>query len=98
MLESGALRWTTVSQERLPCLHRFDRWLEVAFDDPREVLAGPATAAQQAAAFRRRAADPAHRSDPGKPPQGPAQSHPRLVNAELPAGAPLLALTAAHPR
>ena len=37
MLESGALRWTTVSQERLRCLHRFDRWLAIAFDDPREV-------------------------------------------------------------
>ena len=44
MLESGALRWTTVSQERLPCLLRFDRWLTRAFDDPREVLGDPAAA------------------------------------------------------
>jgi hypothetical protein len=29
-LESGALRWTTASQERLPCLMRFDRWLTTA--------------------------------------------------------------------
>ena len=36
ILESGALRWSTVSQERLPCLHRFDRWLAAAFGDPRE--------------------------------------------------------------
>src|SRR5260370_39363217 len=96
MLESGALRWTTVSQERLPCLHRFDRWLEVAFDDPREVLAGPATAAQQAAAFRRWAADPASRSDPGRPRQGPAKVHPRLVNDDLRAVAELLAFMAAN--
>ncbi|MGH3199796.1 MAG: hypothetical protein ACRDNT_28630, partial [Streptosporangiaceae bacterium] len=27
MLESGALRWTTVSQERMRSLARFDRWL-----------------------------------------------------------------------
>ena len=65
ILESGALRWSTVSQERLPCLHRFDRWLATAFDDPREVLADPAAAGQQSAAFRRWAADPANRSDPG---------------------------------
>lgn len=26
-LEAGTLRWTTVSQERLKCLLRFDRWL-----------------------------------------------------------------------
>jgi hypothetical protein len=28
MLESGALRWTTVSQERLKCLAHFSRWLD----------------------------------------------------------------------
>jgi hypothetical protein len=26
-LESGALRWTTVSQDRMNCLRRFDVWL-----------------------------------------------------------------------
>ena len=34
MLESGALRWSTVSQERMPSLARFDRWLAACFDDP----------------------------------------------------------------
>jgi hypothetical protein len=53
MLESGALRWSTVSQERLPCLMRFDRWLSAAFADARDVLGDPAAAARQAAAFRR---------------------------------------------
>src|SRR6266568_7460450 len=33
MLESGALRWTTVSQERITCVTRFDRWLAASFDD-----------------------------------------------------------------
>jgi hypothetical protein len=55
MLESGALRWTTVSQERLRCLHRFDRWLAIAFDDPRQVLADPATTANHAVGYRTRA-------------------------------------------
>jgi hypothetical protein len=95
MLESGALRWTTVSQERLPSLHRFDRWLAAAFDDPREVLADPATAASQAAAFCRWDADPANRSDASKPRQGPAKVHPRLINDDLRAVAELLAFVAA---
>ena len=96
ILESGALRWSTVSQERLPCLHRFDRWLAAAPGDPREVLADPAAAAQQAAAFRRWAADPANRSDPGRPRRGPAKVHPRLVNDDLRSVAELLAFMAAH--
>jgi hypothetical protein len=33
-LEAGTLRWTTVSQERLKCLQRFDNWLTITFDDP----------------------------------------------------------------
>jgi len=49
MLESGTLRWTTVSQERLPSLRRFDKWLTACLDDPRQVLGDPATARQQAA-------------------------------------------------
>ena len=51
-LEAGTLRWTTASQERMPCLARFDRWLSVAFNDPRDVLADPTGAAAHAAAFR----------------------------------------------
>ncbi len=97
MLESGALRWTTVSQERLRCLHRFDRWLAIAFDDPREVLADPATAASQAAAFRRWDADPANRSD-GRPHRRvPGKVRPRLINDDLRAVAELFAFMAANP-
>ena len=96
MLESGALRWTTVSQERLRCLHRFDRWLAIAFDDPREVLADPATAASQAAAFRRWDADPASRSD-GRPHRRvPGKVHARLINDDLRAVAELFAFMAAN--
>jgi integrase len=81
MLESGALRWTTVSQERLPCLLRVDRWLSVAFRDARDLLGDPAAAARQAAAFRRWDADPA----------------PRLINDDLRAVAELFAFVAANP-
>jgi integrase len=96
MLESGALRWTTVSQERLRCLHRFDRWLAIAFDDPREVLADPATTASQAAAFRRWDADPANRSDGGKHRRVPGKVRPRLINDDLRAVAELFAFIAAN--
>jgi Phage integrase family len=98
MLESGALRWTTVAMERLACLRRFDRWLTTCLDDPREILGDPATARQQAAAFARWAADSHNRalrdSDTrhvGKP------VHPRLVNDELRAVAELFAFVAANP-
>ena len=84
MLDGGTLRWTTVSQERLKCLRRFDTWLAVAFNDPSAVLSDPAGAAGHAAAFRRWVADPSNRitrdSDRrhgGKP------VHPRLVNDDL---------------
>lgn len=96
MLESGALRWTTVSQERLRCLHRFDRWLMIAFDDPRDVLADPAAAASQAAAFRRWDADPANRSDGRKHRRIPGKVHPRLINDDLRAVAELFAFVAAN--
>lgn len=98
MLESGTLRWTTVSQERLPCLRRFDKWLSTCLDDPRQVLGDPATARQQAAGFARWAADPRNRvarecdtRHLGRP------VHPRLVNDELRAVAELFAFVAANP-
>ena len=81
MLESGALRWSTVSQERLPCLLRFDRWLTAAFRDARDVLGEPAAAARQAAAFRRWDADPASRSGGNR--QRAEVVHPRLINDDL---------------
>ena len=96
MLESGALRWTTVSQEKLRCLHRFDRWLAIASGDPREVLADPATTANQAAAFRRWDADPANRTDGGKHRRVPGKVHPRLINDDLRAVAELFAFMDAN--
>jgi hypothetical protein len=45
----------------MPCLARFDRWLSVAFNDPRDVLADPTGAAAHAAAFRRWDSDPLNR-------------------------------------
>ena len=53
MLESGALRWTTVSQERMRSFRRFDNWLTATFDDPTVILGDPTTAVEQAAAFAR---------------------------------------------
>ena len=93
MLESGALRWSTVSQERLPCLLRFDRWLSAA--DASDVLGDPAAAAQQAAAFRRWDADPASRSGCNR--QRAEVVHPRLINDDLRAVAELFAFVAANP-
>jgi hypothetical protein len=94
MLESGTLRWTTVSQERIKCLHRFDRWLAAVFDDPRKILGEPAAAAEQAAAFGRWVADPANRSDTNR--RLAAVVHPRLVNDDLRAIAELMAFIAAN--
>jgi hypothetical protein len=54
-LESGALRWTTVSQDRMNCLRRFDVWLTSCLDDPIEVLGDPAAARRMGEAGRRRA-------------------------------------------
>ena len=97
-LEAGTLRWTTVSQERLKSLRRFDNWLETAFEDPRDVLADPALAPEHAAAFRRWTSDPtnrmtrqADRRHYGKPVQ------PRQVNDDLRAVAELFAFVAANP-
>jgi integrase len=96
-LEAGTLRWTTVSQERLKCLRRFDNWLSAAFDDPLQVLSEPAAAVGHAAAFARWCAEPGNRmtrvSDRrhvGKP------VGPRQVNDDLRAVAELLAFVAAN--
>ncbi len=95
MLESGTLRWSTVSQERLKCLPRFDRWLAEFPGDPRDILGDPAAAAGQAAAFRRWDADPANRS--GSSRQRAATVGTRLINDDLRAVAELLAFVAASP-
>ena len=98
-LEAGTLRWTTVSQERVHCLRRFDNWLQANFEDSRDVLADPAAASEYAAAFRRWTSDPANRMTRqedrrhyGKPVQ------PRLVNDDLRAVAELFGFLAANPR
>lgn len=90
MLESGALRWSTVAQERMKCLVRFDRWLAACAGDPRGILGDPAAAAGQAAAFRRWDADPANRA----PVKVVAA---RLINDDLRAVAELFAFVAASP-
>lgn len=96
MLDAGTLRWTTVSQERLRCLHRFDRWLAVAFDNPLDVLGDPAAAASQAAAFRRWDAGPANRSDHTKQRRMAAKVGPRALNDDLRAIAELFEFMAAN--
>lgn len=62
MLESGTLRWTTVSQERINSLRRFDMWLSACLPDPTDVLGDPATAVEHAAAFSRWTADRRNRA------------------------------------
>lgn len=98
MLEAGTLRWTTISQERPKCLQRFDTWLACGLNDPTDVLGDPAAAAEQAAAFRRWAADPRnrmHRREDSRHLGKPV--HPRLVNDDLRAVAELFAFVAASP-
>ncbi|MGH3858574.1 tyrosine-type recombinase/integrase [Actinokineospora sp.] len=97
MLEAGTLRWTTVSQERLKCLHRFDTWLTECLENPAEVLGEPAKAAEQAAAFRRWVADPRNRMRGGTDQRHLGKPvHPRLVNDDLRAVAELFAFIAAN--
>ncbi|MEU1436457.1 hypothetical protein ABZ438_20605 [Streptomyces sp. NPDC005786] len=96
-LEAGILRWSTVSQERIRCLVRFDRWLET-FTDPLDVLGDPAHAVQVAAAFRRWDADPANRllrQNEQRFAHKPV--HPRQINDDLRAIAELFAFVAANP-
>jgi integrase len=96
-LDAGGLRWTTVSQERLKCLRRFDNWLTGCFDDPSDVLGDPADAAGQAAAFRRWTADPSHRMTREADRRHFAKPvHPRLVNDDLRGVAELFAFVAAN--
>lgn len=97
MLEAGTLRWTSVSQERLNNLQRFDIWLTSCFDDPADVLGDPAEAPEQAAAFRRWAADPRNRMRHGSDDRHLGKPvHPRLVNDDLRAVAELLGFVAAN--
>jgi hypothetical protein len=96
-LEGGTLRWTTVSQERLKCLQRFDTWLAVTFTDPLAVLTDPTAAARHAAAFRRWVADPSNRiTRDSDRRHGGKLVHPRLVNDDLRAVGELFAFVASN--
>jgi len=95
MLESGALRWSTVGHERMPSLARFSRHLTACFDDPRDILGDLSAAPGQAAAFARWAAEPASRSDDSR--RAPGTAGPHLVNEDLRAVAELFGFVAASP-
>lgn len=96
-LEAGTLRWTTVSQERLKGLRRFDNWITECFADPRDVLGDPADAGRQAAAFRRWTADPSNRMTREADRRHFTKPvHPRQVNDDLRTVAELLAFVAAN--
>jgi integrase len=96
-LEAGMLRWTTISQERLNCLRRFDNWLTDCFADPTVVLADPIAAAEQAAAYRRWTADPGNRMTRDADRRRYSRPvQPRLVNDDLRAVAELFAFVAAN--
>jgi hypothetical protein len=96
-LEAGVLRWSTVSQERLRSLTRFDRWLSVGLADPLEVLGDPGEAVRQAAAFRRWDADPANRLTRSCDDRyAQRRVAPRQLNDDLRAVAELFAFVAAN--
>ncbi len=97
MLESGALRWSTVSQGRFKCLIRFDRWLTTTATDPRGVFSDPQSATQHAAAFRRWNSDLDNRSDQRFPRPRATAVHPRLINDDLRAVAELFAFLTDNP-
>ena len=96
-LESGALRWTTVSQDRMNCLRRFDIWLTSCLAEPTEVLGDPAAAAGQADRYRRWAMEPGNRKtstlDRRTPPK---PAHPRLINDDIRAVADLFTFMVAN--
>ncbi|MFG2632343.1 hypothetical protein [Streptomyces sp. NPDC048473] len=86
-----------MSQERMHCFVRFDRWLST-FADPLDVLGDPAHAVQLAAAFCRRDADPVNRlTRQSERRFADKPVHPRQVNDDLRAVAELFAFIAANP-
>ncbi len=92
LLESGTLTWSTLTCQRSQALLRFARWLE-SLPDPAAAVGDPQQAGVFAAAFRRWAADPAHRSSAGRP---PAAVSARKVNLDLWSAASLMAFLADH--
>lgn len=98
MLESGALRWTTVSQERLPSFRRFDKWLTASYADPAEVVGDPAMAVEQAAAFARWTADSRNRATRESDTRHLGKVVPaRSINDDLRSVAGLFEFVAANP-
>ena len=98
MLESGALRWTTVSQERLPSFRRFDNWLSTCLPNPADVLGDPAAAVEQAAMFARWTADARNRATRESDTRHLGKPVPvRAVNDDLRAVAGLFEFVAANP-
>ncbi|NTY63966.1 tyrosine-type recombinase/integrase [Mycolicibacterium sphagni] len=97
-LESGVLRWTTVSQERMRSFRRFDNWLITSFGDPTDILGDPATAVEQAAAFARWTAVAANRVTRESDTRHLGRPVPiRGINDDLRAVAGLLDFVAANP-
>lgn len=98
MLESGALRWTTVSQERMRSFRRFDNWLTACFDDPTDILGDPTTAVEQAEGFARWTAVAANRVTRQSDTRHLGRTVPiRGINDDLRAVAGLLDFIAGNP-
>ena len=92
LLESGALTWSTLTCQRSPALLRFARWLE-SLAEPAAAIGDPQQAGVFAAAFRRWAGDPAHRSSAGRPPAAVSAGK---VNLDLWSAAGLMAFLTDH--
>jgi hypothetical protein len=98
MLESGVLRWTTVSQERVRSFRRFDNWLTACLPNPTVILGDPTTAVEQAAAFARWTAVAANRVTRESDTRHLGKAVPiRGINDDLRAVAGLLDFVAANP-
>ncbi len=67
LLESGALTWSTLTNQRSQALLRFARWLE-SLPDPAAAVRDPLQAGVLAADFRCWACDPGNRSSIARPP------------------------------
>jgi hypothetical protein len=92
LLESGALTWSTMAGQRSPALLRFSRWLE-SLPEPAAAIGDARQAGVFAAAFRRWACEPAHRSSADRP---PATASAGKVNLDLWSVAGLMDFLAGH--
>ena len=92
LLESGTLTWSTLAGQRSPALLRFSRWLE-SLPEPADAIGDAQRAGVFAAAFRRWAGEPAHRSSAGRPPAAVSAGK---VNLDLWSVAGLMDFLAGH--